>query len=293
VCFAALILVFPEASLAGASSALQNWMLNVLPSLLPFFMAASLLRTSGAAAKLARIMSPLTRRLGYPPAFAYAFTVSLLTGSPSGAAAVCASYREEGFSESHARRMLNAAFNASPLFMTGFVSVSILENPALAHYILIPHYTAAFFILIINARFGKKNAADTYAPAAPPLPHTVGEQLNTAVSYSIENILTILGFMMLYSVLISVLRSIGLPEKISMCVSGILEMTTGISDSTALPLKLRIIFINAVLGFGGLSVHSQVYAIASRNGIRPRGFALSRILHGAAAAAISALMLLT
>jgi len=129
VCFAALILVFPEASLAGASSALQNWMLNVLPSLLPFFMAASLLRTSGAAAKLARIMSPLTRRLGYPPAFAYAFTVSLLTGSPSGAAAVCASYREEGFSESHARRMLNAAFNASPLFMTVRASPSPSRLP--------------------------------------------------------------------------------------------------------------------------------------------------------------------
>ena len=76
-----LILFFPSASMEGASKALSSWATVVLPSLMPFFIAASLLVESGVVGLLAGLSGPVTRRLfGFSGYFSYVFLTSAISG---------------------------------------------------------------------------------------------------------------------------------------------------------------------------------------------------------------------
>ena len=88
-----LILFFPNVALNSASSAISSWMNIVLPSLLPFCIATSLLEECGAVAILAQWLQPFTTKVfGFSGTFSYAFLASCLSGYPVGAKITSESY---------------------------------------------------------------------------------------------------------------------------------------------------------------------------------------------------------
>ena len=64
-------------------------------------------------------------------------------------------------------------------------------------------------------------------------------------------------------------------------ISGILEMTGGISNISSLniSLKLKSTLIGMILSFGGISVHMQVKSIIADTPIKYHPYLLARLLH--------------
>ena len=117
----------------------------------------------------------------------------------------------------------------------------------------------------------------------------LGEILSTSIISSIKTILLIGGFVVLFSVILSLLNESGFMKIICyFCFplfdlfgmnkmdfsngffSGVLEVTNGLNIISNINIKhisCNIIISSFILGFGGLSVLLQVYSIISKSNI--------------------------
>lgn len=291
-----LIVLFPAASLAGARDAIDAWLESVLPALLPFFVAASLLSACGATARLAQLLSPAIRAVfGFSGHFAYVFLTAALAGYPMGARLCCDLYSKGALSAEEAARMVNATSVSGPMFVCASVAIGMVGVPAVAPYILIPHYLSGLLVALLNGRHRRiqpSPAATPVAPAAGPL--SFGAAIAECVSSAMQTMLLVLGFMMVYSVLLSCLGAtglLGLHPLAKPLAGGILEMATGCLSTEGLPFATRIVFLSGIISFGGLSIHSQTYAIASGASLQLAHFSGWKVLHGALSAGITFLAL--
>ena len=133
----------------------------------------------------------------------------------------------------------------------------------------------------------------------------IGEILGESIQSSISTILMIGGFIVLFSVIISILNStgiitvvslilepicsiFGLPTKIaSSILTGILEITNGINMISLIKLKnisINIIITAFLLGIGGISVMLQVLSIVSKSDLSIKPYVIGKLLHGTFAA---------
>lgn len=129
----------------------------------------------------------------------------------------------------------------------------------------------------------------------------LGEILGISIQSAISTILMIGGFVVLFSVVISILNIsgitslvcillepvchfLGIPSQIIASVfTGLFEITNGINMISMIKLKnisLNIIVTAILLGFGGLSVLLQVFSIVSKSDLSIKPYVIGKILHG-------------
>lgn len=129
----------------------------------------------------------------------------------------------------------------------------------------------------------------------------IGEILGESIQSSISTILMIGGFIVLFSVIISILNSSGITNLISVICepicsflnvpaqlssslfTGILEITNGISLISSINLKhisINIIITAFLLGLGGISIFLQVLSIVSKSDLSIKPYIMGKILHG-------------
>lgn len=129
----------------------------------------------------------------------------------------------------------------------------------------------------------------------------LGEILGTSIQSAIFTILMIGGFVVLFSVVISILNISGITSLVCILLepvchflgissqiiasvfTGLFEVTNGINMVSLIKLKnisLNIIVTAILLGFGGLSVLLQVFSIVSKSDLSIKPYVIGKILHG-------------
>ena len=129
----------------------------------------------------------------------------------------------------------------------------------------------------------------------------LGDVLADSIMKSINTVVLIGGFVVLFSVVISMLDSsktlfilsnllapilnlFGISSYYSTgFISGIIELTNGVNTISLLPAKtisLNIILCAFLIGFGGISVLLQVLSITSKNKISIKPYVYGKLLHG-------------
>ena len=129
----------------------------------------------------------------------------------------------------------------------------------------------------------------------------LGEILGTSIQSAIFTILMIGGFVVLFSVVISILNISGITSLVCILLepvchflgissqiiasvfTGLFEVTNGINMVSLIKLKnisLTIIVTAILLGFGGLSVLLQVFSIVSKSDLSIKPYVIGKILHG-------------
>lgn len=140
----------------------------------------------------------------------------------------------------------------------------------------------------------------------------LGEILGSSIQSAVSTILMIGGFVVLFSVIISILNVsgitdlvciflepvchfFGIPSKIIASVfTGLFEITNGINMVSLIKLKnisLNIIVTAFLLGFGGLSVLLQVFSIVSKSDLSIKPYVVGKIFHGIFAAVYTFLVM--
>ena len=132
------MLHYPQAAYEGACRGLDTWMTHLLPSLLPFFIAANLLLSLGFVRFLGVLLEPLMRPVFRLPGEAgFALALGFTSGFPMGAV-LTASLREQDLcTPQEAARLAAFTNNSSPLFLLIAVPVSMLHQPQLGILLLI------------------------------------------------------------------------------------------------------------------------------------------------------------
>ncbi|MBE3589775.1 MAG: sporulation integral membrane protein YlbJ [Firmicutes bacterium] len=322
VAFVVMMVVHPDLAFRSAVQGLQVWWDVIFPALLPFFIGGQILMGLGVVAFLGVLMEPFMRPLfGVPGAGAFVLAMGLNSGYPLGASLTADLRRQGRITATEATRLVSFSNTSDPLFMAGAVAVGMLQQPLLAGVIMEAHYIGAILMGIL-LKFLYRPGRDQTPPDPPrfgnPLRSAfralvqereadgrpLGKLLGDAVMGSVQTLLMIGGFIILFSVLVGMMRQTGMvaaaarvlavvlaplgihPAVVDGLISGFFEISIG-SQATAqaaAPLLDRAMICSAIIAWSGVSVIAQVAAVTQGTGISILVYTLSRVGHAILAA---------
>jgi sporulation integral membrane protein YlbJ len=314
---AASMIAFPQQSLDASIRGLNMWWKIVFPSLLPFFIVSEMLIGFGVVKFIGVLLEPLMRPLFKVPGVGgFVWAMSMASGSPSGAKLTARLRQENQLTKLEAERLVSFTNSSNPLFIFGAVSVGFFYNSHLGIILALAHYLGNVTVGLVMRFYGKseertskiKEKRVSIRDAFSALHRTrikdnrpLGKLLGDAVMSSIQTLLMIGGFIILFSVINKLLFLLGVTAffagfveiilgmtgingMLSMpFISGLFEITMGsqltsqVKDSTLLH---QIVIVSFILGFSGFSVQAQVASILAPTDIRFKPFFLARLLHG-------------
>ncbi len=302
--FMITLLIFSNNNLIAAQNGLALWAKNVLPTLFPFFVATELLCQTNFTYILGKLLNRLIKPIfNLPGESVIAIILGTISGYPIGAKVVCNLKNQKIITKIEAERLIAFTNNSGPLFILGTVGITLFHNKHLGIILLISHIFSSLTVGYLF-RFWKRNKLDVNfreihfnSKLSPIKISEIGEILGNAIKKSISSILSVGGFIVLFSVILSILENSGILDIINMFLyqlgiskeissaifTGIIEVTNGVNLSssiyTSLP-TLSILLTSFLLGFGGISVLLQVYSIISKENISVKPYILGKLLQG-------------
>jgi sporulation integral membrane protein YlbJ len=320
--FAVSLICYPKQSFEASINGLNMWWKVVFPSLLPFFIVSELLINFGVVNLIGVLLEPLMRPLFKVPGVGgFVWAMGMASGYPAGAKLTARLRQEKQISAIEAERLVSFTNSSNPLFIFGAVSVGFFHNPQIGVVLALSHYIGNICVGLLMRFHGKANQLSTHydykrkvsiREAFRVLHQTrlrneqaIGKMLGDAVRSSIQTLLMIGGFIILFSVLNKLLYMIhitdrvayffqyilnifALPKELSIpLISGLFEITLGsqmASQTDNVDLLQKTIITSFILAFSGFSVQAQVASILAETDIRFQPFFIARIFHGIFAA---------
>ncbi len=307
--FTFCLLLFSKNNLSAAKSGLTLWATSVVPSLFPFFVSTELLMHTNIIYYFGRILNPLMKPLfNVRGEGAFAFLMGIISGYPVGAK-IASDFRKNNVcSKEECERLLSFTNNSGPLFIIGTVGIIMFKNTTIGFLLFITHLLACISVGIIF-RFWKSNSNSKNEKFKTFKQNTnssvnlgnLGEIIAESINNSISTILLIGGFVVLFSCIISILKSSGFLHFVELTFSpffnslnidsvfiqgiftGFLEITNGISvisNIACRKLSINIILTAFLLGFGGISILLQVLSITSKTDLSIKPYIYGKLLQG-------------
>ena len=312
--FTICLVLFSNSNLSAAKTGLSLWVNSVVPSLFPFFIATELLSHTNIIKILGNLlnnwMKPIFNVRGEG---SFALIMGIISGYPIGAK-IASNFRKEGVcSKEECERLLSFTNNSGPLFIVGTVGISMFGSTTIGILLFITHLLASLTVGFLfrfwkykpsNNRFRSSGKID-YQQRKTVSISNLGEVIGNSITNSISTIMMIGGFVVLFSVVISILKAshllalvtVFLEPVFSFChipasfisplITGFLEITNGINSISAIHIKnisINIIITAFLLGFGGISVMLQVFSIVAKTDLSMKSYVLGKLLHGIIAA---------
>src|SRR5699024_4683533 len=253
------------------------------------------------------------------------WAMGMASGYPTGAKISARLREEKQLTQIEAERLVSFTNASSPLFIFGAVSVGFFYDVKLGVILGASHYIGNALVGVCM-RFYGRNAEKKVKPAKKKVsiirafremhqtrvndPRPFGKIVGDAVLNSIQTLVMVGGFIILFSVFTKllyiagvtpiiaslfqyVLQIVTLPAELALpLLSGLFEITLGanlISQDETANLLEKIIVVSFVLGFNGFSVQAQVASILAPTDIRFAPYFFARIFHGLFAAILTAL----
>lgn len=290
----AAFLLYPAACAEGVRDGLSLAAGRALPALVPFFLASGLLVRTGFAETFGRLLArPLARLYRLPPAAASAVLLGLTGGYPVGAATAAALLEQGALSREEAARVNLFCNCASPGFCIGLVGLGVFGSARTGAVLYGIHALSALLAGLLTARGGSPQPLpQTAAPPVRAPREGFAAAFCAAVQQAAATSLTVTAFLTVFSILLRLLAPVLAPIPYGQALAGVIELTNGLDRITALPLSRGglVTLASFLLGFGGLAVHFQVRALAAPQDLPMAGFTAAKLLHGAIAALLTALV---
>lgn len=324
------IVIFPEKAFQASLHGLNVWWKIVFPALLPFLVASEILLAFGVVHFLGVWLDPLMKLLFRVPGIGgWVVAMGITAGYPAGAKIISTLRAEEQVSRYEGERLLSLSHTSNPVFIISVVAVGFYHNAELGFMLAVIHFISAFIVGLLMRFHGSRQEPGKTRPSSDRsgLPRTqqegllrgslsvmfqahkqdgrsFGKLLGDSVTSSLQTLLVIGGYMMMFSVILQVislsrlsslfqeiveigLLPLGLPsEVIPHLLTGVFEVNLGtyaISEASDTPLLWQAALIGAALGWSGLSIHAQVRSLISTTDLSYIPFFISRLLHSALA----------
>ena len=306
ILFTLCLVLFSRTNLTAAKNGLKLWANNVVPSLFPFFIATNLLGHTNVIKYISKFCNKFMRPIfNVPGESAYAFILGLISGYPVGAKIVTDLRNQNLCTKDEGERMLCFTNNSGPLFIIGTVGITLFGSSSIGILLLVTHVLAAITVAILLGIFSRirktKNVSEKFMKKNLSQNSNLGEVLSTAILDSSKTIIMIGGFVVIFSVIISILENSKLLSLLSIIImpickafnisnsfaspiiSGLIELTNGVSLIASIPNKaisVNIILSAFLLGFGGISVLLQVLSITSKSDLSIKKYIIGKLLQG-------------
>jgi sporulation integral membrane protein YlbJ len=248
VIFMITLVLYSKSNLQAAKEGLFLWANNVVPSLFPFFVATEILCSTNVINVIGKILEkPVKKIFNVPGQGAVALCMGIISGYPTGAKIV-SNFKENNIcTKEEAERLLAFTNNSGPLFIIGTVGISLFGDVKIGYMLLLIHIISCIIVGLIFRNWKKYAVGSSNFSIIEKNKRTIsfgdlGEIIGNSIKHSIVTILNIGGFVVIFSVIISILKSSGFFEIISnlfecfnlsgdlasAVISGILELTNGV-----------------------------------------------------------------
>lgn len=301
----ALLLFFPGTALAGSRYGVSLWLSQLIPTLLPFFIAIGLFRHCLPEAAGKRIF----------------LLTGLLCGYPAGAALVAGQYEQGLLNRRQAYFFLGFVNNPSPMFVISFcgstlLSLGLPEAFSLLALLILSSLLGSLLFTVILWWIGQRSR--TFSPAGDPpaaakvrrspavsdaAPHAVSHaaspsaetlsfsaRLDRIILDSFVLLAKIGGYVVLFSILGQfILRLTGTGSLPSLLCSGVMEITTGVSylPQAALSPCAKKVLMVMLLAFGGLSAAAQTGSVLTKSELSILPYILNKGINSLVAGLLS------
>ena len=302
--FTVCLIIFSKSNIASVKNSLNIWVNNIIPSLLPFFIATELINKTNIpdliGSTLNKIMRPF---FNVPGIGAYALFMGIISGYPVGAKIITDFRNNNLCSKEEAERLITFTNNSGPLFILGTVGITLYYDTTIGILLLLTHILASLTVGFIF-KFWKYNTRNNYESTYNQkqiLFSSLGEVISKSINSAIASIILIGGFIILFGLIISILQKLNLfkiifyiftpifnilkikTDYIIPFFTGLIEVSNGVTNISLIQnesLLTNIIISSFLLGFGGISVTLQVLAIISKTDISFKPYLIGKLLHG-------------
>lgn len=256
---------------AGVVDGLRLCGASVIPALLPYFVATSLLLLSGFQPPT--LLRRLFRRVfGMQEVGTSCFLFGLLGGYPLGAKTISSLYESKQLSCSEANKLLLFCNNTGPAFFLGVVGGKLFGSWVYGAALYAIHIISAVFTGLVLCPPQKKQYSNyVIRKQAAKCPFSAA--FPQAVVSSCTSMLHISAFVIFFSALRRALQSFAFVEPmltflskqlhlsedgIRAILAGFLEMTSGVfALEQAAPSVISFCLLSWIISWGGLCVHFQ------------------------------------
>lgn len=276
-----LMFKFPYNVSKGVTEGVKICFYTILPSLFPFMVLSSYIVKSDAFSPFYKLIAPAVRFLFKQPACAAGvIAMSLIGGFPVGAKMTFELLESGKITKNQAQRLNAFCVNCGPAFAVTAVGVSMYRSAAAGVIIYVSVCISSLLIGVITSFFKNSEKAETRYKT---LSDSAMSALPSAVSDSVQSVLSVCAWIILFSAFTSCLKGAGLGEGVCNAIICVAEVTDGCRIAAELfPIPVTA----AVISFGGLCVHCQVYRFVRASGLPYIRFFTAR----AVGAALSALI---
>ena len=283
--------------IVAAINGCKLWYNSILPTTFPFVVICNLLIYYDGISLYSKFLGPLIcRPLGLSKSCSFPIVASILCGYPLGAKYCVDLYSMGYIDRGEYERLLNIASNVGPLFLIGSVAGTLLGNVSLGYILLLGSNLSIIFMGLITKR--KRSSIKSSSLPCPKKENiNFGYAVKNSVQNGINTTLSIGGFIIIFSVVISLIKNnpyiytiftqleniFALPSGTLYSIFlGSIEMTNGCSivSTLQLPLSLKLSIISFLTSFSGLAVVAQVSSFVSETKINYNKYILFKIIQG-------------
>ena len=307
VLFTISLIIFSSTNLSSAKNGLILWANSIVPSLFPFFVATELLTHTNLIYNMGKLLNKFMK-----PFFnirgegSFALIMGIISGYPMGAK-ISANFRKNNIcSKEECERLLSFTNNSGPLFIIGTVGITMFGNSTIGFLLLFTHLLASLTVgfLFRFWKYKAKEKTNLQKYESNKINEitlsNLGGIIGNSITNSINTILLIGGFVVLFSVILNIIKTsnllnilcnfinpifnlLNIPTSFSSgFISGIIELTNGLNIICTLPEKkisINIILASFLLGLGGISVLLQVWSVISKTDLSIKPYIIGKILH--------------
>jgi sporulation integral membrane protein YlbJ len=329
------IVVYPKQAFEASLHGLTIWWNIVFPGLLPFLILSEMLTGFGMMHFWGVLLDPFMRAcFRLPGVSGWAVAMGAAAGYAAAAQSTARLRERNLISRRDGNRLLALSYSCSPVVIIGVVAAGFFGEPRLGWALVAVHFAAWLAVGLILRAVPDANSR-TSKPSGPPAPSSAtprsasssvlrralsamhqarkedgrsfGKLLGDAVLQSIAALMMIGGYMLFFSVLLEILRMIGLiPAMLRMAeavlpatgelagaagalVTGLFELHLGTYAASRISLTpaLQLALAGAILAWGGFAAHAQVKSLVGDTDLSLRWFVAARLLHGLLAFALT------
>lgn len=214
ILFIIMLILYSKSNIEAAKDGVNIWINHVFPCLFPFFVATEILCNTNVLNILGKYLEKITSKLfRVSGEGAFILIMGIICGYPTGAKIVADLRKQKVLTLEEAERLIAFTNNSGPLFILGTVGVSLLNSQHLGYILLISHIISCLVVGFVFRNW-KKGILYSQNKMVEKENKNVdiknfGEILGNSVRNSIKNIVHIGGFIVLFSVIISMLNTSG------------------------------------------------------------------------------------
>lgn len=251
------ILTHSDISLYYAFHGFTLWYSKMIPSLLPFMIISGILVRMNLTEAFSSLLHPILGRIfRCSKNISYVILLGFLCGFPMGAKVISDLLTTKKITQTEAQYALCFCNNIGPVYFMSFAMPLLgLQSP-------LPYLIGMYGIPLLYGIFLRytlyRNAFSNTSHNTLPASHkhtNLLEAMDTSISGSIQSILMLCGYMVLFN-LLNILPHFLFPD-IHKYLAPLLEITGGLS----LLKNESLLYSLCLLQFGGLSCIAQTYTL--------------------------------